>query len=288
MMSINRLGQVQNAFGVKDEIFPTADEYQKAFYAEIWGNEQPMHPSKPSELHVERALIWIIGLLLQVKSEDDICRSFPFAAALISAYKQGISEVNLLSQPLVETIHCERVVTSLSQLYALLCDYYSLKISSPHHAQTSDDKELYLEPILCAIPHFRMVERGTLRDVCYDYVFKGDPFWGPDGCDILLDDIYYNPEEYLTEQGWMAVPFNTCAVGDVICYLGDASLLKGMRLQHVGVVSHIEDGSVILMSKFGLGPIYEHEMSTVPPSYGDTFFCIRRPKRQLTDNNQLN
>ena len=130
-------------------------------------------------------------------------------------------------------------------------------ISGPHNSVDSNHSEKVAA--LGAQFHHSIlyIGHGKERQQCFDYVFDIHR-------DLIADArngvMFHEFIQWYCSNALTADPR-----GELVIYFRDA------HAEHVGV------GRERIISKWGLNPIYEHEIMEVPESYGDKFLRYRRP-----------
>lgn len=140
---------------------------------------------------------------------------------------------------------------------------------------------LHPAPGQCALVDFDLVERAGLTIVerripavdlahnykCVWFVFRRMLQEPRFTVNLFSNDIFDDPTAFLGGHGF--IPVHTPSEGDVLAYVSRGEIYT--QAHHFGL---FQQGKVL--SKFGVGHIFKHDIPQVPVSYGEQVLFYRR------------
>ena len=136
-----------------------------------------------------------------------------------------------------------------------------------------------------SIPGCSYVWAGKENEVCFRYALENYTELHPELWEPW--ELPRNPVSAL--KGWSLVSPSDAAVGDLIFYFNNPQNFPNIYAEHVGVISKVEETGngtplLVITSKWGKRPIYEHNTSSVPSDYGSYFLLMRSPFKEQAKN----
>ncbi|MCA9349083.1 hypothetical protein KC878_02975 [Candidatus Saccharibacteria bacterium] len=122
-------------------------------------------------------------------------------------------------------------------------------------------------------PH--SLDDNNLFDRCGEYVFGrilGEPWCVPRQAYPASQYLYNDTRDFLRSKGFTLVDPAKVVPGDIVAYTGEHPIYGHEATLQFGFVL----GESRVRSRFGPGPVFEHNLASIPSRWGSSVFFWRK------------